>query len=64
MFAIFFSMLCGLLVTALVSRTSKDHDNDLPFVLELQLYRLPSLRPLLRNSWNRSKHFVTEAGKL
>jgi ferrous iron transport protein B len=60
----FFGMLCGLLVTALVSRTSKDHYNDLPFVLELPPYRVPSLGPLLRNSWNRSKHFVTKAGKI
>jgi ferrous iron transport protein B len=65
MFAIyFFGMFCGLLVTALVSRTSKDHFNDLPFVLELPPYRLPSLKPLLRNCWNRSKHFVTKAGKI
>jgi len=60
----FFGMFCGLLVTALVSRTSKDHYNDLPFVLELPPYRVPSLRPLLRNCWNRSKHFVTKAGKI
>ncbi len=65
MFAIyFFGMFCGLLVTALVSRTSKDHYNDLPFVLELPPYRLPTLKPLLRNCWNRSKHFVTKAGKI
>ncbi len=65
MFAIyFFGMFCGLVVTALVSRTSRDHFNDLPFVLELPPYRLPSLRPLLRNCWNRSKHFVTKAGKI
>ncbi len=60
----FFGMFCGLLVTALVSRTSKDHYNDMPFVLELPPYRVPSLKPLLRNSWNRSKHFVTKAGKI
>lgn len=65
MFAIyFFGMFCGLLVTALVSRTSKDHFNDLPFVLELPPYRVPSLVPLLRNCWNRTKHFVTKAGKI
>jgi ferrous iron transport protein B len=65
MFAIyFFGMFCGLLVTALVSRTSKDHYNDLPFVLELPPYRIPSLMPLLRNCWNRTKHFVTKAGKI
>ena len=60
----FFGMMCGLLVTALVSRISADHYNDLPFVLELPPYRLPSLTPLLRNCWNRSKHFVTKAGKI
>ena len=60
----FFGMLCGLLVTALVSRTSEDHYTDLPFVLELPPYRVPGLQPLLRNSWNRAKHFVTKAGKI
>ncbi len=60
----FFGMFCGLLVTALVSRTSKDHYTDLPFVLELPPYRVPGLGPILRNSWNRSKHFVTKAGKI
>ena len=60
----FFGMFCGLLVTALVSRTSKDHFTDLPFVLELPPYRVPGLQPLLRNSWNRSRHFVTKAGKI
>jgi ferrous iron transport protein B len=60
----FFGMFCGLLVTGLISRTSKDHYTDLPFVLELPPYRLPGLGPLLRNAWNRSKHFVTKAGKI
>ena len=65
MFAIyFFGMFCGLLVTAVVSRTSKHRYSDLPFVLELPPYRIPGLQPLLRNSWNRSKHFVTKAGKI
>jgi ferrous iron transport protein B len=60
----FFGMFCGLLVTGLISRTSKDHYTDLPFVLELPPYRVPGLGPLLRNAWNRSKHFVTKAGKI
>jgi ferrous iron transport protein B len=60
----FFGMLCGLLVTGLVSRTSEDHFSDLPFVLEMPPYRLPAWQPLLRNAWNRSKHFVTKAGRI
>jgi ferrous iron transport protein B len=58
----FFGMVVGLLVTALVSRTRVRADDDLPFVLEMPPYRLPSWRPLLRNAWNRSRHFVTKAG--
>lgn len=60
----FFGMFTGLLVTGLISRTSKDHFTDLPFVLELPPYRIPGLGPILRNAWNRSKHFVTKAGKI
>ena len=60
----FFGMFCGLLVTGLVSRTAKDHFTDLPFVLELPPYRVPGLVPILRNSINRAKHFVTKAGKI
>ena len=63
MFAIyFFGIMCALLVTAVISRTERAPDDDLPFVLEMPPYRLPGLRPLLRNAWDRSKHFVTKAG--
>jgi ferrous iron transport protein B len=65
MFGIYvFGIICALLVTALVSRSSAEMRSDLPFVLEMPPYRLPSWRPLLRNAWNRSKHFVTKAGKI
>ncbi len=60
----FFGMFAALLVTGLVSRTSKDHYTDLPFVLEMPPYRIPAWQPLLRNSWNRCKHFVTKAGTI
>ncbi|HKK23414.1 MAG TPA: ferrous iron transporter B, partial [Pseudohaliea sp.] len=58
----FFGMLCGLIVTALVSRSRADHFSDLPFVLEMPPYRLPSWVPLLRKAWQRCKHFITKAG--
>ena len=65
MFSIYlFGILCALFVTAVVSRSSAELRTDLPFVLEMPPYRLPSWRPLLRNAWNRSKHFVTKAGKV
>jgi ferrous iron transport protein B len=60
----FFGMLCGLIVTGIVSRISEDHYTDLPFVLELPPYRVPGLWPIVRSSWNRAKHFITKAGKI
>jgi ferrous iron transport protein B len=65
MFGIYvFGIVCALLVTATVSRSNDNLRNDLPFVLEMPPYRLPSWKPLLRNAWDRSKHFVTKAGKV
>jgi len=60
----FFGMFCGLLVTAFLSRARPYFQKDLPFILEMPPYRLPSWRPLFRNAWNRSKHFVTNAGAI
>ena len=57
-----FGMLCGLLVTALVSRAGAGGEPDLPFVLEMPAYRMPSLVPLLRKCWRRCEHFITKAG--
>ncbi|MBF8270478.1 MAG: ferrous iron transporter B, partial [Gammaproteobacteria bacterium] len=52
------------LVTSLVSRVGPHSQQDMPFVLEMPPYRLPSWKPLLRNSWNRARHFVTKAGAI
>jgi ferrous iron transport protein B len=60
----FFGMFAGLIVTGLVSRSREDHYTDLPFVLEMPPYRIPAWQPLIRNSWNRCKHFVTKAGTI
>ncbi|MCB9639347.1 MAG: ferrous iron transporter B [Myxococcales bacterium] len=63
MFLIYlFGIVVALLVTSLLSRAKDEQHKDLPFVLEMPAYRLPSWRPLLRNAYNRSKHFVTQAG--
>lgn len=60
----FFGMFAALVITGVVSRFSKGVRSELPFVLELPPYRLPSVRPILRMAVNRSKHFVTKAGKV
>lgn len=58
----FFGIFCGLIVTAFVSRARPAFQKDQPFVLEMPPYRIPTWYPLLRNAWNRSKHFITRAG--
>ena len=59
----FFGLAVGLLVSALVSRmTRSELEDDLPFILEMPPYRVPAWGPLLKHSWDRSKHFVTKAG--
>ncbi len=59
----FFGIFVGLLVTALLSRTKiMEKSKDLPFVIEMPPYRLPSLMPLIIRSLHRSKLFITKAG--
>lgn len=58
----FFGIFSGLIVSAVLSKTNSAPDSDLPFVLEMTPYRWPSIGPLLRDSWNRAKGFVTKAG--
>ena len=57
-------MFAALVITGVVSRFASGAKSELPFVLELPPYRLPSIRPILRMAINRSKHFVTKAGKV
>ena len=66
MFAIyFFGMFAALAIAGVASRFGASGERDeLPFVLELPPYRLPGWRPILRNAINRSRHFVTKAGKI
>lgn len=65
MFSIYlFGMLMGLLVTGFVSRLGKVAEDDLPFVLEVPPYRLPSVLPLLKVAWDRSMQFVLKAGPI
>ncbi len=63
MFALYlFGIGIALLITSLMARTIDKGHHDLPFVLEMPAYRWPSWGTLLRNAYQRSKHFVTQAG--
>lgn len=58
----FFGILSGLVVSAVLSKTKSAPESDMPFVLEMTPFRVPAIFPLLRQSWNRSKDFLTKAG--
>ena len=61
----FFGMMMALIVTAVVSRSHRAGPyDDMPFVLEMPPYRVPSWGPLVRNAWNRSRHFLISAGPI
>jgi ferrous iron transport protein B len=52
----------AFLVSGLLSTTLKKNEDDMPFVIELPLYRWPFLQPLLRRSLRSAWDFLSEAG--
>ncbi|MBK9072695.1 MAG: ferrous iron transport protein B [Myxococcales bacterium] len=58
-----FSIVMSLLAAFVLSRTVKPlRAKRLPFIIELPPYRMPGLRDVLRQMWERSRMFLTEAG--
>ena len=57
----FGSFLAGIMVVALLNLFLKK-EKDVPFTIDLPLYRRPIFIKLIRTSWNRTKHYVTKAG--
>ncbi len=63
LFAIYlFGLFTALLVSAVLSKSTLRRVEDAPFVLELPPYRVPALKPLMRNSFTRAWAFVRNAG--
>lgn len=56
-------ILCGILYAKLLAGKG-DERNKAPFLLELPSYRLPSLKNLLRQTWERCADFLEKAGTL
>jgi ferrous iron transport protein B len=55
-------IVSALFVSAMLSKFAVRNEEDVPFILELPPYRLPSLKPLLQRSINSAKAFVSKAG--
>jgi ferrous iron transport protein B len=57
-------IIAALVVSALLSKYAVKNEDDVPFILELPPYRLPSLKPLLQRALNSAKAFVKKAGHI
>ncbi len=57
--------LFGILTAIISARLMRDtlfSGEDVPFVMELPPYRLPTLRSVLRQMWNRAKQYLQKMG--
>ena len=55
-------IVAALVVSAMLSKFAVKNEDDVPFILELPPYRLPSFKPLIQRAINSAKAFVTKAG--
>ena len=59
--------LLGIVVAILVGLLFKNtifKKDEQPFILELPEYKMPSLRSIILNAWDKSKGFIVRAGTL
>ncbi len=57
--------LFGILTAVISARIMRDtlfSGEDVPFVMELPPYRMPTLRSVLRQMWNRAKQYLQKMG--
>ncbi len=57
--------LFGIAIAIISARLMRDtlfSGEDVPFVMELPPYRLPTLRSVLRQMWNRAKQYLQKMG--
>ncbi|RBP48523.1 ferrous iron transporter B [Arenicella xantha] len=57
-------IVAALVVSAMLSKFAVKNEEDVPFILELPPYRLPSFKPLIERSINSAKAFVKKAGNV
>ena len=59
----FGSLFLGLLAVFFLNKFLPKEGRQ-PFILDLPLYRRPNLKTVIRNSWHRTKHYLTKAGPI
>ena len=57
-------IVAALVVSAMLSKFVVKNEDDVPFILELPPYRLPTFKPLVVRALNSAKAFVKKAGAI
>lgn len=55
-------IVAALVVSAMLSKFAVKNEDDVPFILELPPYRLPTFKPLVVRALNSARTFVKKAG--
>jgi ferrous iron transport protein B len=56
--------MAAALLAALIFKKTLLRGSSPPFIMELPPYRLPSLRSVLLQTWDRARHFLERAGTI
>lgn len=62
LFALYIIGILIAVVSARVMRSTYFRGEDVPFVMELPPYRMPTLRSVVRHMWNRAKQYLHKMG--
>ena len=57
-------IVAALVVSAMLAKFAVKNEDDVPFILELPPYRLPSIKPLVQRALNSAKAFIAKAGHI
>lgn len=57
-------IVAGLLVSALTNTAIKGRCEDAPFIVELPPYRIPGIKPILQQAWQKTWTFIKKAGTI
>lgn len=63
--SMYFLGIVLIIISGFILKRTKTFGGDpVPFVMELPDYKMPKLRSVLIQMWDRSKHFITKAGTI
>ncbi len=64
LFIIYFTGVLLAIISALIFRKTLFKTADVPFVMELPPYRMPTAKALLKHTWHRGQHYLKKVGSI